>query len=106
AGDERTEIERDNTLVGERFGNVAFDDFLCQSLGDGGFPNTRFTDEARVVFRPTRQDLDHSLNFLVTADHGIQFAFTGEFSQIATELIKRRSLARTRSLGPRSGTSA
>ena len=43
-GDHRTQVERDQTLVLQAFGNVAFDDPAGETLDDRGLADTGFTD--------------------------------------------------------------
>ncbi len=82
AGDHGAQVERDDTLVLQPFGNVAhvnaagepFDD---RRLADAGLP-----DQHRVVLGAARKDLDHAPDFLVPADDRIDLSAAGQVGQI------------------------
>ena len=73
---------------------------MRKPFDDGGFSNAGFADQHRIVLAPTTEDLQDSLNFIGTTDHGIQLTFLGQLSQITAEFIESRSIAlRSRSRG-------
>jgi hypothetical protein len=49
--------------------HVVVDDALREALHDGSLANARLADEARVVLRAPRQDLDRPPDLVVSADH-------------------------------------
>ena len=75
-------------LVLQAIRNIAPDDTLSQTFYDGGFTNTGFTDENRVVFRLTGQDTDHIPDLRVTADDRIQFLVPGFLHQILAIFVQ------------------
>ncbi len=98
AGDERTHVEGDDTLVLQAFRHVAAMNALGEALDDRGLANARFADQHRVVLHAARQHLDDPANFLVAADHRIELALLGELGQI-TAIFFERFIGRFRVLG-------
>ena len=72
----------------ESFGDVAPHDALGESFDDRGFPDARLADEHRVVLRAPRQDLDHTADLFVTADHRIQLVLAGIVGQVASVALE------------------
>src|SRR3989338_6205605 len=68
----RSQVEREQGFVLQAFRNVAGDDPLGKTFGDGGFANARFADEDRVVFRAPREHLPPPPNFLIPANARIK----------------------------------
>ena len=88
-GDHRPEIERDQPLVLQRFGNVAVDDALREPLDDGGLAHARLADQHRVVLGAARQHLDRPADLLVTPDHGVELAAARGLGEVAAVLLER-----------------
>ena len=63
-----------------RYGSCCYP--CCQSFHDRGFSHTRFSDQARIIFAPAAQDLDHPLQFVTASDQRIQFSLPGTLRQI------------------------
>src|SRR5579864_4850317 len=80
---QRAEVEPDNALVLQAFGDVTPDDAARQAFDDGGLADAGFTDEHGVVLGAARKYLDDAADLLVAADHRIQLAFTGEVREVA-----------------------
>ena len=87
------EVKNDNTLVTDGFRHDAKSDALCKAFGNRRFSDTWLSNEARVIFCPAAQDLNHTLNFLAAADNRVEFSFAREFGEIAAVLIERRCFA-------------
>ena len=81
-GQQRTHIERVKLLVFQVFRHVAAHDSLCQALDNGRFTRARLTDENRVVFRASRQDLQHTPNLVIAPDDGVEFAFSSIIDEV------------------------
>ena len=81
-GNQSSHIQRENLFRFQIFRYVTPDDTMSKPLGNRRLTNTRFTNQNRVVFRTTTQDLKYTANFVVTTDHRIQLAATGTFVQI------------------------
>src|SRR5690606_32877986 len=60
---------------------------------DGGLSDARLAEENRVVLRAPAQNLDRSLDFVLTADHRIEFLLAGQLREVAPEAVERGSLA-------------
>ena len=41
---------------------------LCKSFDDGGFPNTGFSDQYRIILAPATEDLQDTLNLIGSID--------------------------------------
>ena len=62
----------------QAFGHVPGDDTGGEPFHDGGFADSGFTDENRIVLRSAGEDLDGATNLLISADDRIEFALAGE----------------------------
>ena len=51
------------------------------------------TDEAGVIFISSRENLNHSLNLVFSADNGVNLALLRLGSEVVTELVEGRRLA-------------
>ena len=91
AGDHEGQVECDDAFFAEDFGNIARDDFLGEALGDRGLADARLTDEDGVVFATAAEDLDDPLDFVGTADDGVEFPFARLLGEIAPEGFERGS---------------
>ncbi len=89
SGDHQGEVERDDPLVAQKFRNVAVRDFLRQALRDRRLADAGFADQHRIVFRAAAEHLNDALNFVVAADHRIEFAFLRQLGQVATKRAQR-----------------
>lgn len=61
---------------------MAFGNALGNALGNGGFANAGFTDQAGVVFLAAAQNLHRAVYLTVTANDGIQLAVLGFLGQV------------------------
>ena len=93
-GNQRADVELKHPLVQQQPGCLAGDDALSQSLDDGRLAHARLTDQRRVVLCPAGQDLDHTFDFLLPPDDGVEFMLFGQSGQIDCQLIYQRGLAR------------
>ena len=89
AGDERAEVERDDALVLQRLGDVAFDDAPREPFDDRGLADARLADEHRVVLRAAREHLDHAADLFVAADDRIELAAARELREVARVPLQR-----------------
>jgi hypothetical protein len=92
AGDHEGEVQGDDLLVAKELGNAARGNFLGEALDDGGFADTGFADEDGVVLGAAAENLDHALDLLVAADHGVELVFLGELGKVAAEGAQSGSL--------------
>ena len=87
SGDQRGQIERHDPLGLQNFRHVAGDDALRQAFDNGGLAHAGLADQHGIVFRAARQNLHHAANFLVAADHRIEFAAARQLGQVAPILF-------------------
>ncbi len=92
AGEHRADVERDQPLVLEPFGDVTVGDARREPLDDGGLADARLADQDRVVLAPTRQHLDAAADLLVAADHRVDLAALGERGEVLAVLLERGEL--------------
>ncbi len=92
AGDHEREVEGDDFLVAQEFRHVAVRDLLRETFDDRGLADAGFADEHRIVLRAAAEHLNDALDFVVPADHRIDFAFLREFGEVAAKGAQRRRL--------------
>src|SRR5947208_10870603 len=93
AGDQRVDVQLHQPLVAQILRNLSRQHPLRQPFHDGRLAHARLADQDRVVLLPAGEDLDHRLDLLRTADHGIELALLGEGGEIAAVLVEVRRLA-------------
>ena len=81
-GHQARHIQSDHSLVLQAQRHLFVDDALCQTFDDSGFTHARLTQQDRVVFRFTDQDLHHSMDLFISADHWIELPVGCFFGQI------------------------
>ena len=89
----RRKIQQIDFLVLQLEGNISRNDALGQSFGDGGLSDAGLADETGVVLLTSVQDLDHPLQFLLTADHPVQFALPGALIEIDAVVVQELPLS-------------
>ena len=82
AGDKGAHIERDDSLVFQTLGHVGIDDPKRKTFGNGGFAHAGLADKHGIVFCPTGKHLDHAADFLVAADHRVEFSLPCPFHKV------------------------
>ena len=98
AGDDQRKIQRQDALVGQERGHVAFGDALRQAFHDGGLADARLADQHRIVLGAAAQDLHHALQFVIAADQRIERVVHGGLGEVAAEFGQQRAF-----LGPVGG---
>ena len=88
-GDHRTEVERHQLLVAQRFRHVAIDDPERQAFRDRGLADAGLADQHGIVLGAAGQDLDGAADLVVAADHRVKLAFAGRRRQVAGVLLQR-----------------
>ena len=83
ASHQRAHVERQELLVLQALGHVAFDDALGQAFGNRRLADAGLTNQYGIVLGPARQHLDCAADLLVAADHRIDFSLGSSFRQIA-----------------------
>ena len=70
----RAQIQRYEAFFFQAFRDVAVDDAQREPFDDGGFTDTGFADQHRIVLCPARQNLNHPANLVVAPDHRVEFS--------------------------------
>ena len=96
---QQTHVQHQKADVAQRRGNIAARNAQREPFDNGGFTDTGFTGQDRVVLPATHQYVDDLANFFVTANNRVDFAVTGLFGQVCTELIQRLAAILTRLQG-------
>src|ERR1700722_3291140 len=81
-------VQRDDTLRFQNFGDVTGDNSLSQAFDDSGFTYPGFSDQDRVVFRASRENLHHAANLFVATDHRIELASSSQVGEVAAILFQ------------------
>ncbi|MGY3470862.1 hypothetical protein ACVW0I_007733 [Bradyrhizobium sp. LM6.11] len=89
AGDQRTEVQRQQLLVLQALRHIAIDNAQRQALGDGGFADAGLADQNGIVLGPARQHLDRTADLLVAADDRIELAVARRLGQVARIFLQR-----------------
>src|SRR5512143_1102309 len=84
ACDQRPHIECNNSLILQALGNIASNDSLGEPFDDRRLANAWLTDQHRIVLGPARKHLNHSADFVVSANYGIELPRRGHLCEIAT----------------------
>src|SRR5262249_28340621 len=92
ASHQRANIEGQQALASQRLGNFPSHKALSQPINDSGFSDARLTNKSGIVFRATREDLNDTLNLLMTTNNGIKCTGAGSGGQVHAHLIDGRSL--------------
>ena len=87
------QVEYNDSLLSQNLWYFAFDDSLCESFDDGGFTNTSFSKQNRIILGSSTKDLSGSLNFPSTTDDGVQFTLFCQFRQVSAKAVQGRSFA-------------
>ena len=96
-------VQCQKALIPDGKRHTAADDFLRKPFDDRRLADARLADQAGIVLVASRQDLDHTLHFLLTADHRVEFSlscFLREVPRILLEhaLLRSALFAALRSL--------
>ena len=85
----KRKIESQDALVGQERWNLAVGDALRQAFDDGGFSDAGLADQHRIIFGAAAKNLDHAIEFAVTADQRIKLAVHRGLSQIARKFAQQ-----------------
>ena len=81
-GQQGGEIERQHALFLKPLGYGAVDNPLRKPFDNRRFTDTGFTDQHRVIFGASLQDLDRPTNFIIAPDYGVELALARALSQV------------------------
>ena len=79
---EGTHVQGIDFLGFKVLGHLPVYDVLGNAFGDSRFTYTRLAHQNGVVLGAAAQDLQHTANLVVTANHGVQFALCGPLVQV------------------------
>ena len=88
ACNQRTHIQREDGFILQAVGYILFHDTLCQTFCNGGFADTGFTNQNRVVFRLSGQNTDDVSDFIVTPNHRIKLFASCLFHQVCAVFLQ------------------
>ena len=88
AGHHAGKVEGDHPLVFENFRHLAVGDFKGKTLGNCRFTDAGLADKAGVVFGAAGENLYNTLNFLASADDGVDFAGLCLGGEVSAEFVK------------------
>ena len=83
-GHQRAHIQCYEPLVFQALRHIPVDDSKCQSFHDGGFSHPGLSDQDGIVFRAAGKDLDHPADFVIPANHRVEFSFAAKLRKIPT----------------------
>ena len=92
-GHHHGQVKHHNPFITKSFRHIAFDDQLSHAFDDGGFANAGFAQKDGIIFRSTRENLDHTFDLVGPANDRIKFDLTCQLCEIATEAIQCGCLA-------------
>ncbi len=82
SGHQRREVQQVDFLFAEHRRDPALRDAEGEALRHGRFADAGLADQARVVFRPAAQNLDHARDFFLAPDDGVNLARPGLGRQV------------------------
>mmetsp|Transcript_11215 Transcript_11215/g.31371 ORF Transcript_11215/g.31371 Transcript_11215/m.31371 type:complete len:322 (-) Transcript_11215:288-1253(-) len=89
-GDQRADIQRNQTNIPQGIRHIVFHDALRKPLHDGRLAHARLPNQHGVVLRAATEHPNHPSNLLITADDRIELRGAGR--QIRTVLAERLKL--------------
>ena len=92
-GQQRGHVQRQHALAFERIGHLARDDALGQPFDDGGLAHARLADQYGIVFGAALQHLNGAADFIVAANHRVEFAEAGALGQVHAVFFQGFALA-------------
>ena len=85
--DKGPHIEGKDRLLFQSLRYITTDDPLCQPFHDRRFPDSRFSNEDRIVLRLTGKDADHVADLFITPDDRIQFLFSRQILPVFVQCV-------------------
>ena len=85
-------IQGYHALLPQDLRHISRSYLLGQTFHYGGLADTRFAHHHRIVLGPATQNLDHTLDFGFTTNHGIEFSIPGKFCKVPPKSPQGRRL--------------
>ncbi len=89
AGEHGADIEGDESLAFQAFGNIAVGDATGEPFDDGGFADSWFSDEDWVVLGAAAEHLDDAADLVVAADDGVDPTLGGSRGEVLSVFLER-----------------
>ena len=86
--DQRSHVQCHDAFIAQALRDVIVNDPQRQPFGDRRFSDARLADQDGIILTTTRQNLDHSPNFLVATDDWIELASLSGGDKVDAELFK------------------
>ena len=90
AGNHQREVESNHFFAGDNLRHGAVGNRLSESFSDRGFANPGFPEQHRIILCAAAENLNNALDFILTANHRVEFSLACQLSQIAPERIECR----------------
>ena len=87
-GHQGSQVQKKDLFILQLVRHVSHGDALGQALGNRRLADTGFADQAGIVLLPAVQDLDHTFQFLVPADHGVELSGPGTCGQVDAVVVQ------------------
>ncbi len=81
-GNQGTHIEGKNRLAFQAFGDVATNNPVSQTFNNGGFANSRFTNQHRVVLGLPGENANNPTDLFITTDDRVELTVLHLFNQV------------------------
>ncbi len=88
ARDERAEVEGHHAAVQDVLRHVGADDALGKALHDRCFADAGLADDDGIVLGPAGEYLEHPVDLVLPADHGVELAALGKLGEVPAELVE------------------
>ena len=93
--DEEPQVELDDFLAPQRFGDIGRCDTLCKPFGHGGLADAGLADEYRIVLGAARKNLYHARDLGIAPDDGVELILACALGKRACEFRERTRLLRS-----------
>ena len=88
---QRGQVETQQAFAIERPRHTPFANTDSKAFGNGTLAHTALTNEDRVVFLPTAENLCDAIHLFLSADDGVEFTVLRQFGEITAECLQGRS---------------
>src|SRR5699024_11171937 len=88
----RGHIKHHHALFKQNAQNFLLHNTQCQTLYDGRFSESWFTDKHRIVLLTAAQDLRQTFNLAFATHNRVQLAFFGSPRHVYAEIVQHRSI--------------
>ena len=86
-GNHAGQVKGQNAFVEKFLRHITHGNFSGESLCNGGFTHTGFSDQTGIVLCAAGENLNDALNFAVPADYGVKAAVSGIGGQVTGKFL-------------------